>query len=91
MDYKQVRRSHVVTRGYLHGFSRDGIVALHLVSKPGDPREVPVGKAGVLLLAGGLMRQFCASRQPSFSVRCSGTRLRLREGVEILCAREVTR
>ena len=48
MEYKVVRRSHVVTRGYLRSFALDEIIAMHLVAESSGIREVPVGKAGVL-------------------------------------------
>ncbi len=48
MNYKPVRRSHVVSRGYLRGFARNEIISMHLVREPGSRRDVPVSKAGVL-------------------------------------------
>jgi hypothetical protein len=47
MEYKAVRRSHVVTRGYLRSFALNEIIAMHLVGESAV-REVPVSKAGVL-------------------------------------------
>jgi hypothetical protein len=47
MDYKVVRSSHVVTRGYLRGFAAGEIIAMYLVGES-VVREIPVSKAGVL-------------------------------------------
>jgi hypothetical protein len=47
MDYKVVRRPHVVPRAYLRGFALDDIIAMYVVADSAL-REVPVGKAGVL-------------------------------------------
>jgi hypothetical protein len=47
MDYKVVKRPHVVPRGYLRGFAVNDLIAMRLVGESAS-REVPVGKAGVL-------------------------------------------
>jgi hypothetical protein len=47
MQYKVVKRSHVVTRGYLRGFALNERITMHLVGKP-TARDIPVGDAGVL-------------------------------------------
>jgi hypothetical protein len=47
MEYKVVRRSHVVSRGYLRAFAVDEIIAMHLVADSAV-REVPINRAGVI-------------------------------------------
>ncbi len=47
MDYKVVRRSHVVPRGYLRGFAVGESIAMRLVGES-TSRVIPVSKAAVL-------------------------------------------
>lgn len=47
MEYKVVRRTHVVPRGYLRGFAVGEVIGMRLVGEASS-REIPVSKAGVL-------------------------------------------
>jgi hypothetical protein len=47
MEYKAVKNSHIVPRGYLRSFAVNEIIAMHLAGEF-TSREIPVSKAGVL-------------------------------------------
>src|SRR5947207_2822057 len=47
MEYKTVRRSHVIPRGYLRSFAVDDRIVMHRAGETAGV-EIPVSKAGVL-------------------------------------------
>jgi uncharacterized protein DUF4238 len=65
MEYKVVRRPHVVPRGYLWGFAVGELIAMRLIGDSPD-RQVPVSKAGVL--KDYYVRQRPADGSPSYDV-----------------------